>query len=95
MVIENGDFQRSKHTLAQLPTVHVYSETRGSSLELINPLCAIVFTLATNRAERTENDYRAHCKVLYPQKRSIEPVANGTMIEVVALKLTGCRFVPQ
>ncbi len=56
------------------------------------PLLVIVFTLATNSAERTETVYRAHCKALYLQKHSIEPVANGVMVEVMALKLTGCRF---
>ncbi len=47
-----------------------------------------------NSAECTENSYRAHCKVLYLQKQGIEPVANGTMVETVALKLMGCRFDP-
>ncbi len=60
------------------------------------PLPVIVFTLATNSTEHTENVYRMHCKVLYDlQKQGIEPIANGAMVEVVPLKLMGCRFNPQ
>ncbi len=58
------------------------------------PLLVRVFTLATNSVERTETVYCAHCKVLYLQKHGIEPVANGTMVEVATLKLMGCRFDP-
>ncbi len=39
--------------------------------------------------------YHAHCKVLYLQKHGTELVANGAMVEVVALKLMSCRFDPQ
>ncbi len=48
-------------------------------------LPVIVFTLATNSAEGTEN-----VKVLYLQKFGIEPVASGIVVEVVALQLMGC-----
>ncbi len=58
------------------------------------PLPVIVFTLATNNTERIENVH-AHCKVLYLQKQGIEPVADDVTVEVVALKLMGCRFDPQ
>ncbi len=58
------------------------------------PLLDIVFTLTINSAEHTENVYCAHCYVLYLQKQGIEPLANDTMVEVQALKLSGCRFDP-
>ncbi len=57
-------------------------------------LLVIVFTFATNSAERTETVYRAHCKVLYLQKHSIELLANGAMVKVAALKQMGGRFDP-
>ncbi len=47
-----------------------------------------------NSAKHTETVYRAHYKILYLQKHSIEPVANGVMVKVVASKLMGCRFDP-
>ncbi len=54
------------------------------------PLPVIIFTLTANSAEH----YRVHCKVLYLQKRTIELVANGAVVEVVALQLMGCSFDP-
>ncbi len=53
-----------------------------------------VCILATNSADRTENVYHAHCKILYLQKQGIEPVADDAMVEVVALKLLGSKFDP-
>ncbi len=53
------------------------------------PLLVIVFTLATNSADSTENVYHMYCKVFYLRKQHIEPVANGAMVEIVALKLIG------
>ncbi len=50
--------------------------------------------IATNSAEHTENTYHVHYKVLYLQKQGIEPVANCAMVEIVALKLKGCRSIP-
>ncbi len=47
------------------------------------PLLVIVFTLATNSAECTENvTVRT---VLHLRKCGIEPVANGAVVEVAAL----------
>ncbi len=57
-------------------------------------LLVIVLTLATNCAERTKNVYSEYCKVLHLQKQSMKPVANGAMVEILALKLMGCRFGP-
>ncbi len=70
----------------------VFCHRQGVLTRTHKTLPIIVFTLATNSAEHTENVYHMHCKVLYLQKQSIEPVANSAMVEVVALKLMGCRL---
>ncbi len=56
------------------------------------PLPVIIFPLAINSIEHTENVYNVHCEVLYLQKQGIEPVANGAMVEVVASKMMSCRL---
>ncbi len=48
-------------------------------------LLVLVFTLVTNSADCTETVYCVHGKVLYLQNHGIKLVANGAMVEVVAL----------
>ncbi len=87
-------FVRQCHSTNTVVTPQKLHAHQGTLTRTDKPLPVIVFTLATNSAEHTENVNRANCKVLYLQKQGTEPVANGAMVEVLTVKLMGCRFDP-